>query len=297
MKVTPVLFGLSLALVSTGIAVAQDSMKPPAILQITREWIKPGKNGAVHDKSEAAFVSAMTRAKVQGHYVALNSMSGKSRALYISRYPSFQAWEDDNKNIEKNVSISAELDRDAMSDGDLLDGLDQVVYGYSEELSFHPRPDLSQARYYQINIFHVRPGHHKQWMEAVKSYKEACEKADIGAHWGMYEIMYGAESGTFIALSHRASLAEIDTSLANGKKMMEAMGGEDGMQKFDELMGEAVDSSRAELFSINPKQSYPEEVWIKGDPDFWKPKAAPAKAPRAATAKPAATSTPKPASR
>jgi hypothetical protein len=75
------------------------------------------------------------------------------------------------------------------------------------------------------------------------------------------------------------------------------MGGEDGMQKFDELMGEAVDSSRAELFSINPKQSYPEEAWIKGDPDFWKPKAAPAKAPTAATAKPAATSTPKPASR
>jgi len=26
----------------------------------------------------------------------------------------------------------------------------------------------------------------------------------------------------------------------------------EGMQKFDELMGEAVDSSRAELFSINP---------------------------------------------
>src|ERR1700751_3200144 len=168
MKMRPVLFSLSLALISTGIAVAQDSTKPPAILQITREWIKPGKSGAIHDKSEAAFVSAVTRAKIQGHYVALNSMSGKSRALYISRYPSFQAWEEDNKNIEKNTSISAELDHDLVADGELLDGVDQVVYGYNEEMSFHPRPDLSQARYYQINIFHVRPGHSKQWMDAVK---------------------------------------------------------------------------------------------------------------------------------
>jgi hypothetical protein len=67
-------------------------------------------------------------------------------------------------------------------------------------------------------------------------------------------------------------------------------------------IGQAIDSARTELFSINPTQSYAEEAWIKSDPEFWKPKADMASAKQAA--KPAATAaaktasaTPKPASR
>src|SRR6266568_7379006 len=101
MKASPILLGLSLVFTTSTMIAAQDSStttsdKPPKVLQITREWLKPGRGGMVHDKSEAAFVSLMNRGKLQGHYVALNSMTGKSRALYITRYPSFEAWEADN---------------------------------------------------------------------------------------------------------------------------------------------------------------------------------------------------------
>ena len=54
-------------------------------------------------------------------------MSGKSRALYISRYPSFEAWEKDNKTVGKNAALAAEIDRAGMADGELLDGFDQAV--------------------------------------------------------------------------------------------------------------------------------------------------------------------------
>ena len=299
MKITPVLFGLSLAFAGTGIAIAQDStpMKPPAVIQITREWLKPGKSGSVHDKSEAAFVAAMNKGKIQGHYIALNSMSGKSRALYIQRYDSYGAWESDNKLIDKNAALAAELDRATLADGELLDGLDQAVLTYVDEMSYHPRPDFSHARYYEITSFHVRPGHSREWHQATKMYKEACEKAGMDVHWGMYQVVFGADGGTYIALTHRDSLAELDKEMASDKKFVEAMGGEEGMNKFDELYGQAVDSSHSELFSINPKQSYVDEATIKADPDFWKPKAASPKATTAATAKPATGTTPKPASR
>ena len=59
----------------------------------------------MHDKTEAAFVSTMNKGKLQGHYIALNSMSGKSRALYMTRYPSFEAWENDNKLFSKECFI------------------------------------------------------------------------------------------------------------------------------------------------------------------------------------------------
>ena len=287
-RIRPILLGLSLALAGGAIAAAQDAV-PPNIIQIQREWIKPGKAGMAHDRSEAAFVAAMNKGKLQGHYVALNSMSGKSRALYIARYPSFEAWENDNQTIDKNAGLAADMDRAMMTDGDLLEGTDSAVLSYDKELSYHPHPDLSHARYYELTSFHVRPGHEADWHKVVKMYQDACDKASNGAHWGMYQLMFGGESGTYVALSHRESLKEIDQIMAQGKKFVEAMGGEEAMQKFDELYGQAVDSSHAELFSINPRQSYAEEAWIKADPDFWKPKAKPAEAAtKPAAAKPAA---------
>lgn len=296
MKLAPFVC-LSVVVAGIGVAVAQDSasMKPPAVIQINREWLKPGKGGAMHDKSEAAFVTLMNKGKLQGHYIALNSMTGKSRALYITRYPSFEAWENDNKTFDRNAALAADLDRAIATDGEMLEGVDSAVLTYSEELSFHPRPDFSHARYYEITVFRVRLGHDKEWHELTKMYKDALEKAGMEEHWGMYQMMYGGEGGTYLGLTHRDSLAEIDKSMANGKKFVEAAGGEEAAAKLDQLFGQAVESVRTELFSINPKQSYVDEATINADPDFWKPKAA-AKA-QSVTTKPAAATPAKPSSR
>ena len=295
------LFGMSLALAGGAFAAAQDATStPPKVISIVREWLKPGKSGMAHDKTEAAFVAATNRAKLQGHYVALNSMSGKSRALYITRYPSFEAWEKDNKTVDKSTALTAEFDHASMADGELLDGIDTAVLTYNEELSYHPHPDISHARYYEITVFHVRPGHRKDWFEVTKMYKDLCEKSGSSAHWATYEAAYGLDGGTYVALTHRDSLTEIDQSFGESKKFLEAAGGEEGMNKLDELFGQAVDASHSELFSINPKQSYAEESWIKADPDFWKPKvkaASEAAADKSASPKPAATAAAKPSSR
>src|ERR1700734_884340 len=106
--VRPVLFALSLAAFGSSLAAAQDMSGPPKVLQIDREFIKAGKSGAIHDKSESKFVAAMAAAKWPTHYFALNSLSGKSRALYLVGYPSFKAWEDDYMAQMKDKSLSAE---------------------------------------------------------------------------------------------------------------------------------------------------------------------------------------------
>jgi len=128
-------------------------------------------------------------------------------------------------------------------------------------------------------------------------YKEACDKAGVPLHWGAYEVTYGGEAGTYIMLTHRDSLAEIDKERAESKKIMESMGGEDGAAKMDQMFAAAVESVRSELFTINPRQSYVDEATMKADADFWKPKAAAAKASASATAKPATAAAAKPASR
>jgi hypothetical protein len=281
-KLSPILLGLSLAVAGSSLAAAQQTASLPKVLQITREYIKPYKAGMAHDKTESAFVTAQTRAKFPAYYVALNSMSGKSRALFLTMYDWFADWEKDNKIADKNPTLNAELERAGNADGELLDELDSVVYTRDEDLSYHPHADISHARYMEIEVFQIRPGHDREWREAVKIVKDAYDKAATNAHWAMFEIAFGTERGTFISLSANDSMAEIDTNFANGKKFGDALG-EGGMKKLDELAAVAIASWHNELFSVNPKQSYVSPDWIKADPDFWKPK--PASAP---AAKPAA---------
>ena len=279
---SPVLFGLSLAAAAGSFAPAQDASTSqlPMILQITREYTKPYKGGAAHDKTESAFVAAQAKAKFPVYYLALNSMSGRSRALFLTHYSSFAEWEKDNKMVDSNAAFSADMERAGLADGELLDEVDSFVFTYNAELSYRPHSDLDKHRVYQMTIFQVRPGHRHEWEEVVKMVKDAHDKAADSAHWGMYEMAFGGNDGEFVAITGDPSMAAIDTGFAEDKKFVEALGGEEAMRKLDTMYGDCVESSHSELFSVNPKQSYVSEDWIKSDPSFWRPKPAAAMAPK-----------------
>lgn len=280
------LLGLSLVVACCWITAAraqsQENSSTPQVLQITREFTKPGKSGAVHDKSESAFVQAMARAKWPTHYVGMTSLSGKQRALFLTQYASFEAWEKDNAAVAGNATLSAALDRDNMADGELLESMDQGVFVYHDEMSLRSVTDVSHMRYLEISSYNVRPGHDSEWNEVVKMVKAAYEKAEPDMHWAMYEEVYGGEGGRYLVLTARKTLAEIDRGFQEDKQFQAALG-ENGMKKLLELYGASVESSEHQLFAFNPHMSYVEDAWIKADPDFWKPKPEAAPAAKSAT--------------
>ena len=101
--------------------------------------------------------------------------------------------------------------------------------------------------------------------------KAGYEKGVPGAHWGMFQQVYGGDSGTYLLLISHQTLAEIDKGFTEDKQFEAAMG-EDGMKKFGEMYAECCEASQDQLFAFNPHQSYVQEEWIKADPSFWKPK-------------------------
>ena len=250
--------------------IAQDNgdIGPPPILVIQREYLKPGKAGSLHDKTEAAFVQALANAKSTSHYFGMTSMSGPSRALYFSAFASLADWEKDNKNVEKDKALLAALDHASIADGELLSSYDQHVFMHRPELSLN-EANLVGKRYFDIGRWEIKPGHEKEFEELVKMYMDGTKKAGLTTNWATYEIVYGTADGdVFLALTTRASLAEADADIANSKKFSDAVG-EDGMNKIRELTRSAVKSQESNLFAINPKMSYVPESWVKGD-DFWK---------------------------
>jgi hypothetical protein len=290
MKIGYLLLGMSMAASAGCLCAAQDTSQPPKVLQITREFLKPGKAGMIHDKSESNFVQAMERAKWPTHYIALNSMSGKSRALYLTGYDSFADWQKDNDAADKNAALSSELDRLAVADGDLLSDLDQFVFYYQPDQSLRVGVDLPHMRYFEVTVFRLHPGHHKEWSDLVKLVIDGHKKANTSASWAMYELEYGG-GDEYVLLSPDKGLGDIDEGFAEDKKWEEAVG-EDGLKKVETMAADCIESSDSELFSVNPKQSYAPEDWVKANPDFWKPKATLAAAKPAEKAKPAAAAKP-----
>jgi hypothetical protein len=281
-RIGAVLLGLSLVVAGSSMAAAQENASIPKVLQITREFIKPNKGGAAHDKTESAIAAAMTKARFPAYYVGLDSLSGKSRALFLTGYDSFADWEKDNKLVGRNPALSTELERASVADGELLDEVDTGVFTYSEELSYRPHADISRARYMEITEFHIRLGHVGDWHKLTKMYQDALEKAGTSAHWATYQAAYGASAGTYLSISGDTSMADIDTGFVEDKKFRDAIG-EDGLEKLDELYGATVESANTQLFAINPKQSYVSPETIKADPEFWAPR--PAAKPAAAEKK------------
>jgi hypothetical protein len=276
-RITGFLLGATL-LLGQGVVAAQETSPPPKVLTIIREFVKPGRGGAAHEKSESAFVQAFARAKWPTHYLAVDSLSGKSRTLFLTGYDSFEAWEKDAGAVQKDSALSSALDRASAADGDLLSEIDASTLMYNEEYSLRAPVDIAHMRYFEISVFHIRPGHRKEWDEGVKMVKAAYEKAVPDAHWATYEAIYGLPQGTYVFFTPMKSAAEIDHAFAKDKDFVSAMG-EGGMKKLEELSAASIESSESQLFAFNPRMSYVSEDWTKADPDFWKPKAA--KAPSA----------------
>jgi len=286
-KFAGLLLGAYLLSGGLGILMAQDMASPPKVLTVFREFVKPGKAGALHEKSESAFVQAMTRAKWPTRYLAVNSLSGKPRTLFLTRYDSFEAWEKDTLATEKNATLSAALDRAAVADGELLSDIDASALVYHDEYSLRSSVDIPHMRYFEISLYRVRPGHDADWDSIVKMVIAAYQKIP-DAHWATYRAVYGQVGTTYVVFTPMKSAAEIDQSFARSKQFMSAMG-EDGMKKFSDLLAAAIETSQHNLFVFSPKMSYPPDEWIKADPDFWKPKpSSTAAAPKKADEKPAA---------
>ena len=263
---------LCLATVFSVVAAAQEKGPmggPPKVLTVTREFLKPGKSGTLHDKTESAFVAAMRDAKWPSYYFGLDSLSGKIRSIFLTGYDSFDAWEKDLHAQQKNPQLAPALDKAYADDAPLLDSVDQSVWFFREDQSHHPTTEIGSARMMELEVFRLKPGHEADWDTIVKLVKDAYARG-VEGHWDMFQMVYGG-GPAYVVITPLKGGAEIDRNWAAGKKFEEAMGAE-GMRKLETLSAAAIESSETNLFVINPKMSYVPDDVAKSAPDFWRPK-------------------------
>jgi hypothetical protein len=266
---------LSLALsilfvASAAVAAAQDANPPapPNVLVIQREYLKPGKSGAIHVKSEGNFIKASNDAKWPTHYFALDSLSGPTRALYVFAYDSFEAYGKDQEAQNANAKYAAAIDAAALADGELLTRYDTQAFVYHPEMSLHAAVDAPHQRYWEFTSFRIKPGREAEWNELVKMYVDGFSKYP-DTHWATFESKWGENNGgLWVVINPMRTLAEVDKGMADSKAFFAAQG-EANMKHAGELAAACIDSVQTNVFAVNAKESYVDPSWAKAAPEVY----------------------------
>ncbi len=256
---------------------------PPKVLSIFREEIKAGR-GAAHENLETGYVHAAQKAKWPVYSLAMTAEIGGTDAWFMTAYDSFAAMAKDREDIRKNAQLLAEYDRLDARDAEFRTGQRSIVCVLNEELSYGGPIDISQMRYFSVNTVRVRPGHDQEYREARKILVDALKKANANSHSAFYSVTAGMPNGTYLILTPRKSLAELDPNPTMGKAVQDALG-EDNVKKRQKLIADSVISTETTIYAFSPKMSYVPKEWAKTGGDFWTPKPPPP--PRPAAKKPA----------
>jgi hypothetical protein len=250
---------------------AAKATPPPKVLVIDIEWLKPGKGGSAHQKSENAFIQAAEKAKSNQHYVALQALSGPPRSLFLFSYGSFAALEKERQEETANTSLSADIDQAYAADGELLSSMARNIFILRDDLMPESGVAIATMRYMQITRVTVRPGHQGEWEEYLKMLRSNLDKAEPGRHIALYQSAYGWENGgIWLLITPMKSMSEVDAADASAAKFREAMG--DNMKHYRELAAAAVESSQRNLYAFDPAMSYVSDEMMSADPTFWKRK-------------------------
>lgn len=281
---------LLLTICSSPLALRAQTQEPAAdganVLVIQREFTKPGRDGASHEATEAAFMRAAAAGKAPFHYVAVTSLTGPNRALFLSAYPSFAAVETERKAV--GATLGASLDKAMVADGDVLSGQDASTWVVRSDLSTNTKGMRVGSRYLIAREYVVKPGHRSEWEQTVKMVMDGYKKGVPEAHWTMYEMAFGRSTGpTYLILTSVKSMDEVDAMFSSDPKFAEAMG-EDGLKKLGELEASCVESEDSNIFAVSPKMSIPTDDMVKAEPAFWRPKSSATVAKKPVAAKSAA---------
>lgn len=258
------LFAASAALAA---AQANTPMSPPKVLLIDREYLKPGKSGSQHVITESAFVKAAREAKAT-HYIAMDSLSGPNRTLFVFPYDSFADYGKDIETQAANASSSAALDAASIADGALLSKFEAHLYAYQPDMSLHTGADISHARYWQYQSFKIKPGHDMDWQALVKIYTDGFANIPA-ANWATYESQFAEDNGgVFVVITPMKTLAEVDQSMTDGMKFWTGLSAAN-QKRVEDLAAACVESSQKNVFQVNPSESYPYDEWVTGAPEIW----------------------------
>lgn len=251
---------------------------PPPVLQIVREDIKTGMMEA-HSKEANATVRIWAKAKSPHHRLALVPVAGnENEVTYFWGFDSMAAFGKAQQDLAKiDETYKADFDRTRHNGEDYHSAQRDMVARLRPDLSYNNGPaDIVHSRFMRVETIRVRPGHVNEFEEARKILNAAHGKAKVDEQMAVYQVMGGAQAGTYIVVIPWKSLAEADgvSPPPHGKAYQDALG-ESGTKKIASLSSDSIVFNDVSIYAFNPQLSYVSKEWVDADPGYWTLKSPP----------------------
>lgn len=250
---------------------AQLPADPPKVLRIIREDIKEGRETA-HRNNENSFMLEAATAHYPAHILGMSSLTGTGQAWFLEAHDSFEAVEKTLAAFGTPGSKFAQIDE---LDAEFRTGSRSWLAAYRPDLSYHAEEwmqNLPKARFMNIDIFRIQPGHDADFAELGHMHIDAARKALSDQPVVAYEIVSGMPAGTYLLFQPSGSLKTLDTDADRSNAIMRAMG-DTAAKRFAKGVSDTIVSDELLLFGIEPRMSYVSKEFGDADPDFWTPKA------------------------
>jgi hypothetical protein len=269
-KRTAVVLFLFCVCFSTAVqAAAQSAPQTPQVLQIVREDIKTGMMEA-HSREANATVRIWAKAKSPHHRLALVPVAGnENEVTYLWPFTSFIEYQKAQKDLDKiGETYKADFDRTRHSGEDYHSAQRDMLCRLRADLSYNlPAPNISKCRFMRVETIRVKPGHLQDFEEQRKIVNAAHVKARVDEHMAVFQVVGGAQAGTFLVLIPWTSMDDSNL-LPHGKTYVDALG-DDGAKKVARIANDAILSDDITIYAFEPQLSYAPPEWVADDPGFW----------------------------
>ena len=267
-KIVLIVFGFFVCFTAVQ-AAAQTAPQTPQVLQIVREDIKTGMMEA-HSREANATVRIWAKAKSPHHRLALVPVAGnENEVTYLWPFASFTDYAKSQKELDKiGETYKADFDRTRHSGEDYHSAQRDMICRLRADLSYNlPAPDFAKNRFMRVETIRVKPGHVQDFEEQRKIVNAAHVKARVDEHMAVFQVVGGAQAGTFIVLIPWTSMDDSNL-LPHGKAYQDALG-EDGAKKVARIANEAILFDDISIYAFEPQLSYVLPEWIAADPGYW----------------------------
>ena len=262
------LFVFALVFVSLYPAFAQSDSgsAPPAVLQIHREPVKPGKL-AEYTKIEAQAAQACYRADTWP-YFTMQSVTGPQEVWFVSGFETYASMERSAEPFLRNASLSQELDRLTEAKANLVTEPRTVFLRYREDLGRNHGLAHAGARFFTVTWVTVNPGREREFEESQRMVRGVRERAGTTDNRVVYQVTSGMPGNVYLIFSPYHSFLAAAQSL---DELLDYDDLDDSVRsRLHDLTSVSVASVETMIFAISPPLSNPAGEWIADDPEFWR---------------------------
>lgn len=256
---------VALCLAVAGPVTAQVRTTQPPVLQIYREFEKPGRFAA-HEAVEARWAAHNRQHGLPVSYLALSAMSGPSEVWFITAYDGLGALGRGTSWGGDNAAYTTGVAKLAVEDGEHLNNVIGMQLEAMPEGSAGTYPDLSRMRMVAVTTWTVRQG--ADFGALARMYVTLMKSKGIEPSFRTYRVLGGAPDGTVLTFSSSPSWeAHEATEKANTQAFASLVKAD--AEALGKLYAETVTGQNTRFFNVSPKMSLPPKEWL-ADP-FWKP--------------------------